>query len=82
MWSSVIQQVPALAIFAGLMAFIVKKFMEYMTFRDELIKDISNHCHEVQGKATQAMVDNNKVLTELTRAVDELRKHNGNRVNA
>lgn len=68
-WLQIMHQVPALAIFAGLMYFIVKRFMEYMTFRDKL-------CHEVQDRSTKAINDNTHVLAQVKEA---LRTINGKR---
>lgn len=76
MWLQVATQVPALAIFALLMRFIVKEFMVFQKSRDAMLENIGATCHEVQNRAIDAINENSKVLGEVSGLLSKL---NGSR---
>jgi hypothetical protein len=68
-WDTLVQQVPALTIFAGLMYFIVKQFITYMMHRDLLLKDIGDQCTAAQNRSIDALSDNTRVMGEVKEAL-------------
>ena len=81
-----IQQGPTL----GAFVFLVVIFIGYLRHRDDVLKEISGACHEVQGraivsqdKATEAIVENSRVLGASHEVLVEVKKllirKNGNR---
>jgi hypothetical protein len=68
-WEILLRQVPALAIFAGLMYFMIKQFITYMMHRDNLLKAIGDQCTDAQNRSIDALGENTRVMGEVTEAL-------------
>ena len=64
------RQVPSLLV----MAFIVVKFLESNKERGQVLKDISDQCHDVQRRSMETIQENTKILAGLAEIVRDCRK--------
>ena len=59
------ERVPALLA----LVFLVVNFMRYQKHRDDVIKEVSDKCHEQQKSATEAMVKNTEMLGRVAETI-------------
>ena len=62
LFSQLATQIPSLTILVIIVCF----FLRYLIKRDEVLKDISERCHEVQRDAIKTMHENSKALGEIS----------------